>query len=67
MAEGVKHLVKLDNGVRARYVKSSCYSFCNPAFVYWREKGFYYAVGIKAASEREIMDVTNSTMGQDKR
>jgi hypothetical protein len=52
--------VRLRAGLRGRFIKTVCHAYCTESFVQWRERGFYYSVGIKAGKKSAVVKTANS-------
>jgi hypothetical protein len=54
--------IMLHGRVKGQYIKSVCHAFCTESFVKWREKGFFYSVGIKAEKKADVIKAANSAI-----
>jgi hypothetical protein len=60
--EGRRIAVKLAHGVHGTFVASTCGASCDDATISWSQNGYFYAVGLKAGSLRELRRVVNSAI-----
>jgi hypothetical protein len=54
--------VQLRHGRDGKFVRSVCSTSCTEAYITWRQGQFFYSIGIKAGSRRELIDAANSAI-----
>jgi hypothetical protein len=54
--------VILRGGIRGLFIKSACHAFCTQSYVKWREKSFFYSIGIKAEKKEAVIKAANSAI-----
>jgi hypothetical protein len=52
----------LRHGIKGWFFESVCHAYCNQAYVEWKENGFYYAIGIKAGKQEQLIRAANSAI-----
>src|SRR5579859_7774588 len=61
--------VQLASGLEGNFHDSTCGAYCDEAALEWHEGEFYYTIGIKAGTEKDLIRAVNSaiTFGNLKR
>jgi len=54
--------ILLKGEIKAQFIKSECYAYCNQAYIQWKEGDYYYSVGLKAGAKADLLKVANSAL-----
>lgn len=54
--------VLLTNGIQGYFHNAECHAYCTDSVLSWKENGYLYSIGVKAANKETLIRVANSAL-----